>query len=281
MRQFFDTFWHKTLQRPYRLHIGVDRGQGTPVVLLHGLGRSHIVWHHLVGLLCPADQPASGQSYRVLVPDLLGFGRSPKPEWPAYNVDDHARSVIAALQHARLGGPVILVGHSMGCLVAVRVAHERPDLVRHLILYEMPLFAGLPDKRRYRIRLNFYKSLYQRLVEYKPNFNLVKTPRVQRLAEKILGYTLAADVWPPFVKSLQNTILNQTTHEDIKRLPMPMDVIYGTRDRVVIRGKTTELFGEDSKNITGHTVRESHGITKKGSQFLLQRIEAAATEKQP
>jgi pimeloyl-ACP methyl ester carboxylesterase len=266
-----DTVWHKWLKRPYRLQKMLDQGdrRHAPVVLLHGLGRSHIVWRHLAEL-------APEKPVRLVAFDLLGFGVSPKPDWVAYNVDDHARSVIASIVKLRpRRRKVVLVGHSMGCLVAVRVARLRPDLVRHLILYEMPLYAGLPDKRLYKWRLKLYFNLYQRIVEFKPIFRGPGKKRAQKIAEKLAGFSLDDDTWKPFVRSLKHTIMEQTTHDDIKQLQMPMDVIYGTKDRLVIRGKTKEIFGEDVTNITAHNIRENHGISTKASVFLLQRIEAA------
>ena len=268
MMQMLDRFIHKTLRRPYQLAVRVDEGKGQPIVLLHGLGRSFHVWQYLIGLL-------QGGDYRVVALDLLGFGDSPKPKWPRYDIEDHTRSIIATLDKCKLGSPAIIVGHSMGCLIAVHIATVRPDLVKRLVLYEMPLYAGLPDKRHYQMRLNFYFGLYKRIIAFKPSFDHSKRTRAQRLAEKVLGYRLEPNTWTPFIKSLEHTIMDQKTHQQIKQLTVPMDVIYGTKDRVVIRGKTEALFGEDVKNITAHTVKESHGITLKGSKFLLERIEAA------
>jgi pimeloyl-ACP methyl ester carboxylesterase len=270
MAQLSDTIWHKWLKRPYRLHISTNHGSGSPVVLLHGLGRSADVWQHMSELL--ATKPV-----RTVALDLLGFGQSPKPDWLQYNTDDHAKAVIAAIRHLRLKQPVVLVGHSMGCLVAVRVARLRPDLVRHLILYEMPLYNGLPDKRGYRLRLKFYFALYERIVAFKPIFKGAGKKRAQKLAERIAGFTLDDATWKPFVRSLKHTIMEQSAHQDIKQIKLPMDVIYGTRDRVVIRGKTTEIFGEDVANITAHNIRENHGISKKASRFIMERIDAALT----
>jgi pimeloyl-ACP methyl ester carboxylesterase len=268
VNKYTDKIWHQWLRRPYRLHKSIDRGSGQPVVLLHGLGRSAIVWKHLDELL--AERPV-----HCLAFDLLGFGESPKPVRLSYNADDHAQAVIAAISRLRLQQPVVLTGHSMGCLVAVRVARLRPDLVKHLILYEMPLYAGLPDKRLYKIRLNLYFKLYDKIVSYQPIFSGPGKKRAQRLAEKVAGFSLDDATWKPFVRSLKHTIMEQQTHKDIKLIDVPMDVIYGTRDRVVIRGKTREIFGDDVTNITAHNIRESHGISVKASKFLLERIDAA------
>lgn len=266
-----DKFWHKTLRRPYRLAKVIDEGAGPAVVLLHGIGRTARVWQYL------AEQLAPG--HRVVALDLLGFGGSPKPAWASYNADDHAGAVIASLDKLALARPILLVGHSMGCLVAVRVAIRRPDLAQHLVLYEMPLYSGLPDKRLYRLRLNFYRALYGRIVNYQPA--AMPAGRRARLERKLAGRLLDGEVepasWLPFARSLKNTVLEQTTAEEIKRLAMPVDIIYGSRDRLVIRGETKAIFGEDVQHVTAHTIAERHQISKKASLFLAERIEAAMT----
>lgn len=272
---WFDRLWHERLGRPYRLMKSVDIGdkQLTPVLLLHGIGRYGTAWRHVVDRL-------EGRPVRVVAFDLLGFGASPKPERIKYTTDDHAQAVIAAIERYQLvrrGSKLILVGHSMGCLIAVRVARLRPDLVKHLVLYEMPLYKGLPDKRSYRLRTNIYFRLYERVVTYRPIFKPGQGKRrAQKLAERIAGFTLSDETWRPFVRSLKHTIMEQTTAEDLKHLKMPMDVIYGTKDRVVIRGKTTEIFGDDVENITAHTIKENHGVSKKAGLFLSKRVLAAA-----
>jgi pimeloyl-ACP methyl ester carboxylesterase len=262
----FDRFWHGTFKRPFRLAKVIDEGQGDPVLLLHGIGRSGKVWQHLVAALRPTN--------RVLALDLLGFGASPKPDWLDYNIDDHASAVIASLQKLRLG-PVVLVGHSMGCLVAVRVARMRPDLVRHLVLYEMPLYEGLPKKRIYKLRLNLYFRLYQRIISYQPTFDAVNARRAEKMARKIPGFEVTRETWLPFVRSLENTIMHQTASEDIKQIQVPMDVIFGTLDMLVIRGKPQKIFGADTANITAHTIRARHVISPKASLFLAERVKSA------
>jgi pimeloyl-ACP methyl ester carboxylesterase len=248
----------------------IDEGQGAPIVLLHGIGRTGRVWRHVVELLRSSPYPC-----RVVAFDLLGFGASPKPDWVAYGVDDHAQAVIASLERLKAGEPMVLVGHSMGCLVAVRVARLRPDLVRNLILFEMPLYEGLPEKRRYRLRLNLYFRFYQRLMRYEPTFNPENARLAERLANRIVGFQVAADSWQPFVKSLQNTIMTQSAADDIKHLSMPMEVIYGTLDMLVIRGQPQQIFGVDSDSITAHTIRARHSISMKSSRFLVERVLAA------
>ena len=265
---FLDRFWHERLGHPYRLAQPLDSGAGQPVILLHGIGRTGQTWQRVV-------EGLAGEPCRLVAFDLLGFGASPKPAWPAYTSDDHALAVIAGIERLKAGQPVILVGHSMGCLVAVRVARLRPDLVRHLVLYQMPLLEGLPEKRRYRLQLNLYARFFKRIMNLQPTFNPETARLSERLATRIAGFEVEPATWQPFVKSLEHTIIGQTTADDIKQLAMPMDVIYGTYDMFVIRGKPQQIFGAEAQNVTAHTIRERHVISEKASRFLIERIKAA------
>lgn len=269
----WSTFWHRWLRRPYRLAKTFDTGGQRPaVVLLHGIGRTGQVWHHILPLL-------ESQGIRAVAFDLLGFGASAKPQWLRYDADDHARSVIASLERLKLDQPTILVGHSMGCLIAVRVARLRPDLVKHLVLYEMPLYEGLPQKRRYRLRTDLYYRFYSQVIAYRPTFNPTTMRLAERLANKVVGMEVTAETWQPFIKSLQHTIMQQTTAADIKQLTVAMDVIYGSLDILVIRGEPRHIFGSDRTNITAHTVRAGHAISPKASQLIVSRIVAALEDR--
>lgn len=264
-----DRFWHRFLRRPYRLAKRTDTGNGHPVVLLHGIGRSAEVWQPLATRL--QDEP-----FRLVAFDLLGFGDSPKPIWPSYNIDTHAQAVIANIKNQHFDQPVLLVGHSLGALVALRVARLRPDLVKHAILYEMPLYDGLPEKRRYKARLRIYFAFYQWALKQEPTFGEAKKRFSERLATKVVGVELTPETWQPFIKTLENSIMTQTAASDIRVLRMPAEVIYGSRDMVVIRGKVASIFGSDAPNITAHTIKARHRITKVTANFLAERLEAAA-----
>lgn len=262
--QLFDQLWHKVLQRPYRAACVVDTGYGTPVVLLHGLGSSSHVWSNVVSLL--------KVSHRVIAYDLVGFGIAPKPGWIKYDVNDHARAVIAALQKAHINEPVILAGHSMGCLVAVRVARLRSDLVNRLVLYEMPLYTDVPSLKRYTLARKLYFRAFQQVINH-PNYSQENVSRVQRIASRMSGFSLTKETWIPYVKSLKNTIIHQTTAEDMQQLKIPMDLIYGSLDMVVLRGHVQSIFDLQVNSITTHMVRSRHKITPRASSFIAKRID--------
>jgi pimeloyl-ACP methyl ester carboxylesterase len=102
------------------------RGGKGPVtlVLLHGFGESLTTWRALF-------DPLAG-SYRVVALDLPGFGGSTKPT-ARYTVEAMTGRLTSLLER-ETEGPVILIGHSMGGLLAASVALARPDRVTALVL---------------------------------------------------------------------------------------------------------------------------------------------------
>lgn len=102
----------------------VVAGDGPPLMLVHGLGGTIENWRGLA--------PALARRHRVLVPDLPGHGRSdPLPETP--DLDALAEAMLALVAHEE-AAPAAWIGHSLGGLVALRSAVQRPDAVRGLVL---------------------------------------------------------------------------------------------------------------------------------------------------
>jgi len=268
IRRRLSIFWHERLGRPYRLHAGIDQNTTglQEVVLLHGIGRSSAVWS-------PVAEDLLQKPIHLMAFDLLGFGQSPKPDWLNYTVDDHAKAVIAAtLKTRRHKGPMIFVGHSMGCLVAVRVAVMRPDLVKRLILYQPPIYIGLPNKRRYNIRTDLYYRLYKRFIEQS---EAVPQSRLRPMLAKRTGIWLQPEILQPFLKSLQHTILEQTTLKEMPNIKIPVDIIYGSRDLLVVRGSTKNIFKDIGAPLKTHTIREFHKVSKKAGRFIARQILAS------
>ena len=101
-----------------------ESGAGPPVLLLHGLGSSGRDWDLVA--------PALSTSYRLLVPDVRGHGRSGKPAGP-YSIELFARD-IAELCDRRGLSALHVVGLSMGGMIAFQLAVDRPDLARSLVI---------------------------------------------------------------------------------------------------------------------------------------------------
>jgi pimeloyl-ACP methyl ester carboxylesterase len=118
----------------------VESGAGRPLLLVHGFLVSHLEFDDVLDPLA--------ERYRVVAPDLPGFGESekPSPTRYAYGIEAFSEAladVIAAMELGR----VSIVGHSMGGAVALTLAAEHPELVDRLVLvdalvYPFPLELG-------------------------------------------------------------------------------------------------------------------------------------------
>ena len=125
----------------------LEAGQGTPVVLLHGIPGSALAW-------AAVGERLAGE-YRLVIPDLLGFGRSDPPGGDYY-MEAQAHRVRGLLE--RLGiAELVLGGHDFGGPVALTLRRLYPDLrIRALILSATNLFTDTyvpPPLRLARIPL--------------------------------------------------------------------------------------------------------------------------------
>ncbi len=103
------------------------RPDGAVVLLLHGLTSSAASWRHVA--------PALGENFRVIAPDARGHGDS---DWTRdYSFDLMVDDVVGLCEQLGILGAIV-VGHSMGAITAYALAARRPDMVRLLVLEEMP-----------------------------------------------------------------------------------------------------------------------------------------------
>ncbi|MBL1321761.1 MAG: alpha/beta hydrolase [Methylophaga sp.] len=194
-----------------------EKPNNPTIVMLHGLGGTHRYWNTGLENL--------SKYYHIVRPDLLGFGDSPQP-WQIYTQEKH----IKAIEQALASYPsFILVGHSLGAILALRFAQKHPDRVKALVLISLPLFVNKP---------NAYSWMRQT-----PSGWLMTNMAVaaltcmttRRLAKKILPHFL--DSYPPEVindlvkhnimssiSTLWKVIYNQAFLQDIHSLELDMSV---------------------------------------------------------
>lgn len=113
----------------------LDRGEGRPLLLLHGFTGSARSWSHQVEAWAPR--------FRVIAPDLLGHAGSASPADPTAYTLEHQAAGLADLLELLDAAPATVVGYSMGARLALVVALLHPGLAGALVL-ESPS-AGIAD----------------------------------------------------------------------------------------------------------------------------------------
>lgn len=185
------------------------------MVLLHGFLSSSKYWKRLQPLLSQAG-------YRVITVDLLGFGNAAKPTDAHYNYDDHVEYLHATLRQLGVSESFILIGHSMGGLIAARYGKTYPDSVQSLILLHPPLYADTAEAQQtlrntgilYRILLD---SPYRQLIW---------------LALRGLGYSIIGKHSRLSREaSLQNVIESAEMFDDLADIATPSLLVVGKADR--------------------------------------------------
>ncbi len=104
----------------------VEAGDGPPVVLLHGFPETWYAWRHQI--------PALSQHYRLIVPDLRGYGETAKPPG-GYDKRTMANDVLGLMHHLGVGRCPI-VGHDRGARVATRFAKDHPEAIERLVVMD-------------------------------------------------------------------------------------------------------------------------------------------------
>lgn len=118
------------------LNVAADVGAGRVIVLLHGVGLNSQVWAPQIEALRPG--------YRVIAIDLPGHGGSPIPP-VGVTLDDLVGAVADRLRSLD-PGRAVLIGHSLGALVAAGLAAGYPGLVESLVMLS-PVYGRGPEAR--------------------------------------------------------------------------------------------------------------------------------------
>lgn len=117
----------------------VEEGQGPLVILLHGFPYCWYMWRRQIRTLAAAG-------YRVVAPDIRGFGQSDCPADPQACDMQNCVGDLVALMQALGESAAVIVGHDLGAWVAYAAAQRRPDLFRALALLNTPVTPREPHK---------------------------------------------------------------------------------------------------------------------------------------
>ncbi len=192
----------------------ICQGQGTPVLLLHGLGSSLADW--------PAQVEHLAKCCQVFALDLRGHGQSEPLRGPT-SVSELAGDVAEFIQLMGIG-PCILVGVSMGGMLTFQLLAEQPQLVRAAVLINTaPSFLV----HGWRLR----SQLWLRLA------------MVRVLGMERFGRVLAGRLFPkPQQQALRESLVRRIAANDRRSYLHAMRAIIGWSALAAVRGRTTPLL---------------------------------------
>lgn len=246
--------WPWQRNRAPILHVAIDEGEGPVVVLMHGIASSSVTFQQLV--------PRLSETHRVIALDILGFGESPSPPHATYTISEHADALYATIRSLRLGAPFVLVGHSLGALIASRYAADHPEQVAKLVLVSPPVY--LDPKSWGTMRDRTAMDVYLRVYEYlrlNKAFTIRAAKGLDRMSPIRNVLQVSEKNWNAFTLSLQNAIESQTTVADIARVRVPVEIVYGTLDPFLMPGGIQIVA--QMRHVTVHKVDANDHLLRK------------------
>jgi pimeloyl-ACP methyl ester carboxylesterase len=218
-------------REPYRLH-AVKSGSGSPLVLIHGVAGSNMIWDRMVPLL--------ETHFTVVRMDLLGYGHSPKPR-VTYTPGRHVAAIRSTLAREGVSPPYAVVGLSMGTVLMLEYAAKWPDEVQEMIGVALPYFSS-EQAARAGLRHNLWTRL---ALEHRVTAGVMVPPmwRAGRLAPGLVSRTssiytrsMAKDALRARYRAFRSTLLSCMVNH---RLDGPLAASGGAR-RLFIHGAADE-----------------------------------------
>jgi 3-oxoadipate enol-lactonase len=126
----------------------IDRGKGRPILLVHGFPLDHTMWNPQIEVL--SDQ------YRVIAPDLRGFGQSLLGQIDptrGLSMEQYADDLSELLDALQISEPIALLGLSMGGYIAWQFIRKFPKRVRSLVQLDTRAIADNDEARAGRIKM--------------------------------------------------------------------------------------------------------------------------------
>ncbi len=251
---------------------------GENVVLVHGFATSSFIWRHVGPMLAVAGMA-------VHAPDLFGYGESDRPFDADFGLGAQATyldSAFTALQIER----ATVVGVDIGALVALRLAYDRPDRVRRLVLVGPPPLSDVAgpeirelqrDTAKYALQLSH--GLFGAATLLRP-FLLGSVDDQSRMSDALVGRYLA-----PYLGSdganhllaLASSITQEDFEDiDLKRVTQRTLVVRGTRDRWCTRALAEEYAAEVAVGHYQHVDEVGHLVPEEDPQSLARIVLAFA-----
>lgn len=228
-----------------RLHYfdSAPAADGVPtLLLLHSSGASHRQWRQLIA--------QAAQSWRILAPDLFGYGGTPLPERTSQPASIlQAEMDLLGTLLGQVDGPVHVVGHSYGGAVALELALLHPKRIAALALYEPVLFGVLRDSDQ-QAAWREIAMVAQRQVD------LVAAGNLRGAASAFLAYWVGPGAFEAMPEAQQSSVTAgmpkvaaefgallrwRTTPLDFSALTMPLLLLCGSDTTCAVRGVIAEL----------------------------------------
>jgi pimeloyl-ACP methyl ester carboxylesterase len=209
----------------------IGNPEGETILFIPGFTGSHRTWdRHFQAL---------GSEYRLVLVDLLGFGKSPKPDI-AYKLNDHLDALEETLSERR-GRAIHVVGYSMGCILALALSARLPSAGAKRVLISWPCFENETQARATISKSSWFHRWLamdselahvacKLMCRFRPYLIPVAPYFVRNVPPEVVQDGLR-HTWPSYSKTMQNVLFKGRTIENLKD-GVPTLIFQGRDDHV-------------------------------------------------
>jgi pimeloyl-ACP methyl ester carboxylesterase len=217
-----------------------DAGTGDPVIMRHGSGPGVSAWANW-----RLSLPTLAQRFRVLAPDIVGFGHTERPDDVRYSLrtwTDHVWDFADTLGVERFS----IVGNSLGGRIALAMAGERPERVARMVLMGSPGVGmtptdGLAALRSYEPSLDTMRALLTGYFAVDPSLITEDLVRIRYEASAAPGAHEAYHAMFHDPRHAGGDL--GITEEQVRAITTPTLLVHGREDRVVPVGVSQTMVG--------------------------------------
>jgi pimeloyl-ACP methyl ester carboxylesterase len=247
--------------------------EGAPeVLLIHGFGDNSLVWDRFAASLVAHCS--------LLAVDLRGHGHSAWDPSGAYVLSDLVADVLQVLE--QMGpAPVMLIGHSLGAHVAVRIAAARRDRVRALVTVDCALrpnpLSASHVRRKFRERRRLYQSPADYVTALHEQLPLARAELLATLAEGALRVNeagLCEERCDSRLANMDDTIDREATLAAFRQVGRPILLVRGEGSAILSRADAADLVGQVPQS-------RSSGVAFAGHTVMLDNPEGFCAVVQP
>lgn len=222
------------------------------VVMIHGIAADSSSYDKALKYL---EGTRSLRDVRFVTFDLLGSGESYKSDKLDYNYKEQLEALGNSIEKLKLDVPLILVGHSMGTMIATRFATEHKKLVKQLILLSPPVYTEADlDNPAFNVAMNAFReavSIKNRAILQEKSFN----------------------------NSINHIVKNRKNYKRLRELTTPAVLIYGIEDGIIAPHNIPKVLKENPKYLSAIRTPGRHGISREKYSKMVTIIEEVINDK--
>lgn len=246
--------------------------KGKKILLLHGITGSHRYWNPLRKFL--------SDRYHLIIPDLIGFGHSPKPHI-RYSVEVFRESIRNLILEKQLDQDrIIIIGHSLGSIIALEYAAAYGENIERLLLFSIPahrdeasahslFFQGSPSYRNLLVS-NSLQDNFSQIKDTGLNMSLLylsKIPISVLLDSRKFTFR-------SLTSTLENCLLKYRADQVFSNIKnIPIKAIHGAQDQVSPLRSILQLHESVSSFSLKIIENSGHHILLTHTEICVQEIQ--------